>query len=99
MFSVTGKTDRELLEMVAQYGYQTYLKVEKLEQRVERIEEKVDKLEQRVERIEERIDRLEQKVEENNKMLFTLVEDFKSFKEIINEHEFSIRLLKRKLGS
>lgn len=103
---MTEFNDRELLEIIAQYGQKTYQKVELLDQRVERLEEKVDKLEekvdkldQRMERIEQRVDRLEEKVEENHEMLVTLTEDFRSFKEIVNEHEFSIRLLKRKVGS
>lgn len=102
---MTNLSDRELLEMVAQYGQKTYQKVENLEQRMVGLEEKVDnielrmdRLEEKVDRLEKRVDKLEEKVEDNHRMLVTLTEDFRSFKEIVNEHEFSIRHLKRKVG-
>jgi len=80
---MTNLSDRELLEVIAQQGYKTFQKVEILEQ-------KVDKLEQR-------LDKLEETVQENHGMFVTLAEDFKSLKDIVNEHVF-YSPVKEKIG-
>jgi len=103
---MTNLNDRELLELIAQQVQKTDMRIDKLEQKVDKLgqkvdklEEKFDKLEEKFDKLEQKVDKLEEKVEKNHQLLITAAEDFKTFKEIANEHEFSIRQLKRKIGS
>jgi len=96
---VTNLTDRELLELIAQQVQKTDIRIGRLEENVDKLEQRFDRLEEKGDKLEQKVELIGEKVEKNHQMLTTVVEEFKTFKEIANEHEFSIRQLKRKIGS